>query len=41
LQIEKLTEKARQIIASSNEIAEKLDHQMLIPEHILASFLDE
>ena len=41
MQIEKLTEKARQIIASSNEIAEKLDHQMLIPEHILASFLDD
>jgi len=41
LQIEKLTEKARQIIASSNEIAEKLDHQRLIPEHLLASFLDD
>ena len=41
MQIEKLTEKARQIIASSNEIAEKLDHQRLIPEHLLASFLDD
>ena len=41
MQIEKLTEKARQIIASSNEIAEKLDHQRLIPEHLLASYLED
>ena len=41
MQIERLTEKAKAILHEANMIAEKMNHQRLMPDHLLYAFLND
>ena len=41
MQIERLTEKAKAILHEANVIAEKMNHQRLMPDHLLYAFLND
>ena len=41
MQIERLTEKAKAILHEANMIAEKMNHQRLMPDHLLHAFLND